>query len=484
MLIPSRVWGDSVFSDEFDSTALNRNKWYVSSGQGDVESSSFQCSSDSDVRDTADPDAHDGHALDIDLREMLPGNICSCDLLKGNDRADCTPTPDTTHPAPLHFQFATSNITSCPMPFLAEDSPWTPWYQHAPYGKYEIREKIPHILHHTNDWGFNYNMFEWDMGETVSANDSMKQRDIGYVLPRRHGPFKGKFGTALVSGDTINVFRSGQANFSHTNSPNVIYIDNFPYSVWCEISPTDTFLMVDPTSSTPYFPSALLARTDSISFNYQRVTTNTADTVTWTAAQNGTDTVWKIFSAAYRDSSGHLKYFSKNYQPTSVTLTVDTGIIFKQKKLTCYWRADLNDTGTGGVLWLDAGLDSSDLNTNTEAYSYTVNENYDAPIPEVAFDGNDTTGGYVYHTYTMELLPNEMRYLIDGNVVRRFPDRLIPPSNFNYDVISNVPRVATSIQPAEFGIQQSTYDSAGVSYNDSLGTHPGTATYMQRQYFE
>jgi hypothetical protein len=35
---------------------------------------------------------------------------------------------------------------------------------------------------------------------------------------------------------------------------------------------------------------------------------------------------------------------------------------------------------------------------------------------------------YTYHTFAMELLPHEMRYMMDSNVMARLPDRLIPPS--------------------------------------------------------
>ena len=98
------------------------------------------------------------------------------------------------------------------------------------------------------------------------------------------------------------------------------------------------------------------------------------------------------------------------------------------------------------------------------------------PQPPVAFDGDDTTGGYVYHTYTMELMPHEMRFLVDGNVIRRFPDRLIPVNNKQYDRISKFTRNCTYFYPAEFDID--------LTPGDTLGTNPTSRTYMERNYFE
>jgi hypothetical protein len=82
----------------------------------------------------------------------------------------------------------------------------------------------------------------------------------------------------------------------------------------------------------------------------------------------------------------------------------------------------------------------------------------------------------------MELLPNELRYLIDGNVVRRFPDRLIPLNNPFHNKIADIPRNATYLDPAEVGIH---VDKRGDgSMIDPLGVTLGSATYAERQYFE
>ncbi len=77
----------------------------------------------------------------------------------------------------------------------------------------------------------------------------------------------------------------------------------------------------------------------------------------------------------------------------------------------------------------------------------------------------------------MEWLPHEVRYLIDSNVVRRFPDRLVPKTSKYYDWVTTEPRMPASILPAEFDIDFGSPD------NDSLGIIPGSASYIERQYF-
>ncbi len=77
----------------------------------------------------------------------------------------------------------------------------------------------------------------------------------------------------------------------------------------------------------------------------------------------------------------------------------------------------------------------------------------------------------------MEWLPHEVRYLIDSNVVRRFPDRLVPKTSKYYDWVTTEPRTPASIYPAEFDIDFGSPD------NDSLGIIPGSASYFERQYF-
>ena len=76
----------------------------------------------------------------------------------------------------------------------------------------------------------------------------------------------------------------------------------------------------------------------------------------------------------------------------------------------------------------------------------------------------------------MEVLPHEIRILYDSNVVRRIPDRLVPPGDPHYDWVTTMPRSLAGIWPA-----QTDFDLDG---NDSFGTHPGSVTYQERKYFE
>ena len=464
-------WDTAVFSDEFDGTTLDRSKWFVSKGVGDVPGvATMTCSSESNARDTLDSEAHDGHALDVILREDT-GTFLAYEYKLG---PNCTESTDSLNKH--HLVFSTAAIMSCPMPHVADSAPFTAFYQHAPYGKYEIREKIPHIMHHTNNWG--YAEWEWDMGETSDFR-SMNERHAGFVIADRHGPFQGTFGTA--AGVTGKVFRSPTAHFSTVNNPGRIFIFNFVYSVQCTMTPTDTFLRaVNPTT---HFPDSLANTTNSITFWHDRDKANTTDSMHW-KVDTVADGTRRKFSAAYRDSSGTLLRFTKDYQPISVTLTYDA--FHHKKPFACHWEHTLNSPGDSGNLYLDDALSPSDLDSNFETYSYQMTEgeaNY--PTAAIPFDGKDTTGGYVYHIYTMELLPHELRYLIDSNVVRRFPDRLIPKNNKYYDRFANVPRNATAFQPAEFDVGLGSYkDSLGITHVDSLGTVPGTDSFLERQYFE
>jgi hypothetical protein len=76
----------------------------------------------------------------------------------------------------------------------------------------------------------------------------------------------------------------------------------------------------------------------------------------------------------------------------------------------------------------------------------------------------------------MELLPHEVRFLVDSNVVRRIPDHLVPTNTPYYDWASKIMRSPVNIHPAEFDIDLDT--------NDRFGVVPGTSTYNERHYFE
>ena len=57
---------------------------------------------------------------------------------------------------------------------------------------------------------------------------------------------------------------------------------------------------------------------------------------------------------------------------------------------------------------------------------------------------------YRYHTYTMEWLPHEVRILYDSVVIRRIPDRLIPPGSPFFDYASTMARGGENLIPGEF----------------------------------
>ena len=75
----------------------------------------------------------------------------------------------------------------------------------------------------------------------------------------------------------------------------------------------------------------------------------------------------------------------------------------------------------------------------------------------------------------MKLLPHEVRYLVDSVVVRRFPDRRVPPGNAYYDWAGTMPRSATDIHPAQ-------NDMPGG--DDIFGDTVGSQMYQARVYFE
>ncbi len=159
--------------------------------------------------------------------------------------------------------------------------------------------------------------------------------------------------------------------------------------------------------------------------------------------------------------------FWKGYQPTSITITtIDTIIgdtIINSYK--CHWVDSLNYPINYGILYMDDTMLHSVLHSNTEAYSYTINEGV-YPMPAILTNDTSTTSGYEYHTFGVEWLPHELRYMYDSNVVYRVPDRLIPPGNEFYDWASQIPRSLLPIHPAEADIDN---DSISAAF---LNAHP------------
>ncbi len=458
-----------VLSDNFDS--INHDKWYIANGDGDGYGTLAQCSSDTNVADTADPEAINGHALDIFMYE----DTCQCQILDYEENDSCNGR--AANPAknpPQNSLFTSAIVRACPFPYLRRDTlPLVPAYQQAPYGKYEIREKISHTPHHTNNWLST----EVDINESAPPN-------LNYLFPNIHssaiyGPFKGVFRHAWNGLDTTYgpmdsvIFISHDANWSDVNAPHDLFINNFAYETsldWNLGHHHDTIRMDPRGFGWMGWPASLANdTTDSITFYYARYGSNQADTATWHVRQDSHGT-WRIFSASYHDSAGTLLRFSKTYQPTSVTLTT----AFRVKKtFHCHWEYDLNHPTDSGLIYLDDTLLPSDLDSGTEAYTYTVDEDGSAsPLPAFPFDLYDTAGDYKYHTFAVEVLPYELRYLVDSNVVCRLPDRLISPNHQKYRFfISQVP---PDLRIGEFDLDGS----------DPFGLDSTSITYQEKKYFE
>lgn len=466
------TWGNPVFSDEFDS---GLSKWSVAHGRGSDYPMGIECSADSNMRDTLDPDAHDGHALDVMLRMDTNRYLChEQDYILWDN---CI---DTDH-APLMidtFLFTTAIARSCPWPYTSSGNPLgSPVYNHAPYGKYEVREKIPHVIHHTNCWGAGYG-FEWDLNETNAGK--MYEIDPSFMHKFRYGPAIGKFAKYH---DTV-IFISASADWSLVNNPEAIIIDNFPYVV--QFFPghgMDTVLANERTAHSSW-PSSLANSTASYTFYYTKVSANIADALPWSVTTDGGGK-WRIFSGAYHVKSGVSQYFSKDYQPTSVTLTIDH--VPHQKTFACHWDH------TRDTIWLDDTMSPSDIHSYTEPYGYHVTDlyehHYGYPIAPIAFDADDTAASsYKYHTFAMEFLPNEVRFLVDSNVVRRLPDRLVPIGSPYYDWIAKLPRSLAGIHPVTMDIDKSPNDPYGRdTATEDWGDgkiHYSSITHAERKYFE
>ncbi len=419
-----------IFSDDFDS--IDHNKWYIANGNGDGYGIQSHCSTDTDVADTLDPEALDGHALDIFLREnrTVGGflDTCHCQLLDYSDHDSCDGTLGVNDTSVI---FYSADVRACPFPYLSRtDTPLVPANQHMPYGKYETRKKLPHLLYHTNDWPVG--SFEVDINE--SAGDSA---DTHYLFPNlhqqiRYGPFKGVFHHCSLGYGNV-IFVSHEANWSPVNWPHYLIINNFCYEVWTIGGHSYDSITLAPRSfGFMGWPTSLVNdTTDSVTFYYEKNGGNTADVTTWSVDSTG-----RKFSAPYHDSSGTWLRFSKVYQPTSVTLTTSGPPHDSVKSFSCHWEYNLNPphgTGDSGILYLDDPIPSWELHSYTEAYQYSINEDYIANTsPAAAYDMYDTIGDYKYHTFGVEILPHEVRYLYDSNVVLRLPDRMIPPGSPGY----------------------------------------------------
>ncbi|MFI5201155.1 MAG: hypothetical protein ACHQNE_02055, partial [Candidatus Kapaibacterium sp.] len=441
-------WDTAVFSDEFDDTAKFRNQWHVTNGWG---SNSYpqmaECAYDSLVRlvsDTGVNGAHDGHALDLIMKEDTVNN-CHCIVLGGYDDTCGNVIPSS--PKTDTFVFASGLIRSCPFPYAtrATGTTMTSWYAHTPYGKYEIREKIPHVWHHTNNWGggwvypFEYDINEADNnGDLVDSGSNMDDFSPDWGHTFNYGPYQGHF--SKLGGTTI--FVSSQPEWCLSNQPYTITINNVAYQAGFFGHGYDTLEGNGYIANTGWPSSLVNDTTDSYTFYYSKDPNCKADSLPWTVKYDTADHKWDEFYAGYHvNHAGDTLKFSKWNQPNSITLTTRTFPTRIQKTFSCHWEYNLNHGSDTGWLMLDfpAGdTDSvktmawSDFHNHDEPYSFTL-PGVLYPVQHIPFNGNDTTGGYTYHTFAMEWLPHEVRYLIDSVVVCRFPDRLIPPGNPYYD---------------------------------------------------
>jgi hypothetical protein len=449
----------TVFSDEFSDNATFRNQWIVGDNTPGFDLGA-DCLYDTNLALVPDSDAHDGWALRLDLKEdscncidkSIPGSLCTLDTVIGK--------------LPVTYHFSTAMIHSCPWPFDGQSDTIKPAYHNAPYGKWEVREKIPIIEHHTNNYGDGQGN-EWNLNERTGGG--LTQIHPGLTHRFLYGPLKGRFGKRTTGGHDTAIFYSSTAHFTKWNNPNVIVINNFPYQVNINTAsyPADTVLYADATTlQEGGFPSSLVAdSTDSVTFYYTKVAgNNVSDPLAWSVdSATGTH-----FSFPYRDSAaygigknGDTLYFNKGYQPTAIYLL--NGSLPPPIKYHCHW-----DHRTGKILLTDTMRPTA--SHTGYGFSYDCNQGPAYPVPPINVD--DTT--YKYHTYSMELLPHEAEFLVDGAVRYRFPDRLVPIGDQSYDYVTTSPRAPMNIIPAEIGIDGSPSD-----YSDTNSTY-----YQEVKYFE
>jgi hypothetical protein len=475
-------WGAAVLSDDFDSSKLNEAVWHVTNGSGEGAA----CSNDSNVIMDTDYQATDGHVADLILRENPRDTFSTLALFPWWDRDDTICSDLPIIPDSLeYFLFSEANLEACPFPYNQIDTPHTLVYQHVPFGKYEVREKLPHILFHTNNWGGGTGS-EYDINETWNPGEIHPAFGHQFLF----GPCRGWF---RKNGDTV-FFISPEANWSNLwNNPNGIAIDGIMYGAG--LAPhhnKDTVTGFTSTFVQGGFPAAHVNSGDTVSFYYMRYPNFTSDVVTW-KADTDSHGHWSIIYAPYRVfSPGDTIKFDKAFQPVTMRLTVraipDSTVTFN-----CRWDSALNaGTDTGYLVLMDGGgnpdsLLGSDLHTFTEAYPFAVCDygtrgtpdgmgqvQFDTLGLDSASDAHWATTPYKYHVFSMEWLPNEIRFLLDSNVIRRWPDHLLPVGNRFYDWPNKIPRGPVNFRPAEWIMNPGSYplgvDSASRAYFEAYDT--------------
>ncbi len=462
--------GDSgsalLFCDEFDSTSP---KWPIVNGRWLTGNN---CDLDSNVTSNySDTAALDGHSLRIAVRldscncatlgyppytpqtSACLGTNTGCAILDIESGLGCTPTIDT-------FGFSSAQLLSCPWPFKSVASlPDRPVSQNLPYGKYEMREKLPVGLFYEANTYTADQQNEWNMGETYNTDST--EIMPGLAVCMQYGPFKGKFAT--VAGDTV--LRSRNANFAPWNNPTIIIIDGFPYSAQLNISvppaSPDTFVSFPGNTSLKGGIPTALFNADSVTFYYQRNESDISDSLPWSVDSTG-----RYFTGFYAiDRHRDSLRFTKQYQPTSIQLSPPRGPSY-----SCRW-----DSATG-LVFLNPPVDPTYPHSGFAHLPYTTAERRGYPQPWLYNHSGQ------YHVYTIEFLPHEWRFLEDGMVVRREPDRLIPKNDKRYDFVTHFPRMLTPVNLGEI-------DIGGPDWQDSIRradfiTRYGTQTNEYIDYFK
>jgi hypothetical protein len=267
-----------------------------------------------------------------------------------------------------------------------------------------------------------------------------------------------------------------EAHWCLSNAPHGLIINGFAYEVSLDWGHGFDTIKMDPRGSGYMGWPASLAQdtTDTFTFYYSRYPGNTADTTTWSVRPDSHGTN-RVFSAPYHDSAGTWLRFSKAYQPTQLTLrdSITPGGDTVTKNYACHWEYNLNPphgSGDSGLIYLDDSLVPSDLDSNTEPYLFSVNEETQL-LPAMPFDLYDSLGDYTYHTFGVEILPHELRYLMDSNVVYRIPDRMVPRGNVAYNPVFD--RSPLDVRIGEFDIGNLADDIASFVHDTSFAGWPG-----------
>ena len=107
-------WDTTVFADEFNDAVKFHNQWFIYNGHTAKSGTSTpQAQYDTDVALVTDPDAHDGHALDVRFRVNV--DTFSCDSIIEYGECSDSVWHDSHGFPEIHKSFTSSGyIRSCP----------------------------------------------------------------------------------------------------------------------------------------------------------------------------------------------------------------------------------------------------------------------------------------------------------------------------------------------------------------------------------